>query len=284
MTFDTSAVATQPQETTGPRRARMLRYGLWQMRDYFLERGLHTMIIAALFTFPGVMIVRAMIHGQADDAATVRPGAVIGDGALSATQHAEVLQVALDQIRGITGIIVFLGALLAVQGLASNDRKHGYFRFLFAKPVTPERYYGQAFVVHWLGFTIAFVLLLLLWGWLAVPVISVRLVVAGALLWLCYAGICFLLTAATRWDWLLLAAVAIVSTMLWTRYGTSTSVFARLLWLLPPLTKVDAVYAAAASTHPGPMPWGTLAWLTGYGVACYVAGLFVLHHRRLATP
>lgn len=272
-----------PQREQPPRRAQMLRYASWQLRDYLFERGMPTMALAALFTFPGVMGVRAVMGRFAEHSLSVRPSAIIRYGSLTAAQHAQLNEMSLGFIRSIIGMVVFLGALLAVQGLASNDRKNGYFRFLFAKPVTPERYYGQGFLVHWLGFLLALVLLLLLWGWLALPVISARLLLAAGLLWLCYAGIGFLLTAASRWDWLILAAAAIVSNALWTKYGDSASVFAKLLYLLPPLTKVDSVYAAATSTQPVDMPWATIAWLAGYGAVCYVAGLVVLHHRRLAT-
>ncbi len=55
-------------------------------------------------------------------------------------------------LRGILGTIVFVGALFAMNGIVANDRKQGFYRFLFAKPMTPSRYYGQAFFVHWAGF------------------------------------------------------------------------------------------------------------------------------------
>ena len=271
-------------ETTAsaPRRARLARYALWQARDYALERGLPTVVLAALFAFPGAMAVRGMIRQFAEGHAAVRPSAVLRYGSLAAAQQAQVHDLGVALIHQVVGGVVFLAALLAIQGLASNDRKNGYFRFLFAKPVRPERYYGQAFVVHWASFGVALVLMLLLFGWVAVPVISGRLVAAMMLVYLCYAGIAFLLTALSRWDWLVLVGVAIASTALWTKYGESASPLAKLLWLLPPLTKVEAVYAAATSTVA--MPWDTVAWLAGYGLACFVAGLFVLHRRRLAIP
>lgn len=277
---------TMPADTTTapPRRAHLARYALWQARDYAVERGLPTWILAALFVFPGAMAGRRMIHELAAGHVTVRPSAVMRYGSLAAAQHAQVHEFTLGFIRGIAGIIVFLAALLAVQGLASNDRKHGYYRFLFAKPVAPGRYYGQAFLVHWAAFLAALALFFLVFGWLVVPVISANLFVAMALVYLCYAGIAFLLTATTKWDWILMVAVSLASTTLWTRFGDSTSPLAKLLWLLPPLTKTDAVYAAAASPHPVEMPWGTIAWLAGYGLVCFIAGLAVLHRRRLATP
>jgi hypothetical protein len=40
------------------------------------------------------------------------------------------------------------------------------------------------------------------------------------------------------------------------------------------------VYEAVASGRP--LPWDLLAWFAGYGAVCFVIGLVVLRHRRLA--
>jgi len=249
-----------------PRRARMGRYALWQARDYVFERGLPTMLVGSIFPFLAALALRAR-----------RPA-----GALTVEQHAAFVEMSLMSLRPLFGSIVFLGALLGMNGLVSNDRKNGHYRFLFAKPVTPERYYGQAFIVHAAGFLVAIVLLGLLWGAFVVPVMSVDMLVAMWLLYIGYAGIAFFLTAAAKWDWLSLVAVALVSTVLWERYGASTHPLATLLYLLPPLPRTDSVYAAVATQSP--LPWNTLAWFAGYGVACFLAALVVLRHRRLATP
>jgi hypothetical protein len=37
-----------------------------------------------------------------------------------------------------------------------------------------------------------------------------------------------------------------------------------------------------ASGAPIVIPWSILAWLAGYGAACFAAGLIVLRYRRLA--
>jgi ABC-type transport system involved in multi-copper enzyme maturation permease subunit len=183
-------------------------------------------------------------------------------------------------IVALLGNLVFLGALFAMNGIVANDRKQGFYRFLFSKPLPPDRYYGQAFVVHWAGFLAIFTLLGLIYQGLVGPVLTAPLYVAVGLMYLCYAGIAFALSAAARWDWLSLVAVTVASNYLWLQYGASTSVAARLLYLLPPIHRTSAVYEAAA--RGAELPWGLVAWFAGYGVACFAIGLQVLRRRRLA--
>ena len=48
--------------------------------------------------------------------------------------------------------IVSLSVLIAVNGIVSTDRKKGYYRFLFAKPVSAGRaIYAQLFFVYMAG-------------------------------------------------------------------------------------------------------------------------------------
>jgi hypothetical protein len=118
-------------------------------------------------------------------------------------------------LRGILGTIVFVGALFAMNGIVANDRKQGFYRFLFAKPMTPSRYYGQAFFVHWAGFVAVMIVLGLVYGVLIWPVLSRPLLVVIALMFVAYSGIAFLLSAAARWDWMSLVVVSVAATYLW---------------------------------------------------------------------
>jgi ABC-type transport system involved in multi-copper enzyme maturation permease subunit len=183
-------------------------------------------------------------------------------------------------LTGTLGVIVFLGALLAMNGIVANDRKLGYYRFLFSKPMSPGRYYGQAFVVNSAGWLAIVSLLALVYGLYITPLLSVTFVGAIGLVFLCYAGVAFLLSATARWDWLSLVFVTVATTLLQQRFGSSTSPFARLLHLLPPLQETTRVYEALAEGVA--LPWHSVAWLGGYGAACFVAALVVLRHRRLA--
>jgi hypothetical protein len=274
-----------PTRSAPRRRARMGAYALWQLRDYLFDRGAPTFIVATLFGYLGL---QPLLGSLQRNGGGVPAALVTKFGSEAAARAVMMNEFNYMFLRGFIGTLVFLGALFAMNGIVANDRKLGFYRFLFAKPVAPARYYGQAFVIHWAGFLGVMTLLGLIYGALVWPVLSWPLMSVVALTFLCYAGIAFLLSAAARWDWLSLVAVSVAASYLWGRFGSSTSPFAKLLYLLPPLHRTDEVYAsvagrptfAAGAQHV--LPWTSIWWIAGYGAACFVLGLIVLRHRRLA--
>jgi hypothetical protein len=247
------------------------------MRDYLMDRGAPTLIVSTLFAY---LAIGPMLPALRRSLADVPARQVARYGSVEAARQALVSDFNFSFLNSFLGVIVFLGALFAMRGIVADDRKQGYYRFLFSKPVTPARYYGQAFAVHGLGFAIVVLVLGTLYGVTVAPVLSASLVSTLMLVYLCYAGIAFVLSAAARWDWLSLVSVTVAATYLWARFGESRSVLAKLLYLLPPIHKTGEVYEAAARGVA--LPWQTIAWIAGYGVICFVGGLIVLRHRRLA--
>jgi ABC-type transport system involved in multi-copper enzyme maturation permease subunit len=268
-------VAASPASPS--RGARLAAYAPWQARDYLMDRGAPTVLIGVLF---GYMVAGPMVASMNFSLAQMSTNAVARAGGAAAAHAASVAELTATLLGVLLGNLVFLGALFAMNGIVANDRKQGFYRFLFSKPLSPDRYYGQAFVLHWVGFLLVVTLLGLLYQGLVGPVLTVPLYVAVALMYLCYAGIAFALSAAARWDWLSLVAVTVASNYLWLRYGGSTSVAAHLLYLFPPIHRTSAVYEAVARGTP--LPWELLAWFAGYGAVCFAIGLVVLRHRRLA--
>jgi hypothetical protein len=269
-----STRAEIPKEQTG-RGARLGPYALWQLRDYLLDRGVATFLITALTGYLSAVPVYVMLRQSFD-----RPELVARYGSAAAARAAIAHEASAAFLNGTLGVIVFLGALLAMNGIVANDRKLGYYRFLFSKPMSPERYYGQAFAVHTGGWLLIVSLLAFVYGLFIVPLLSVGFLAGVGLVFLCYAGVAFLLSATARWDWLSLVFVTVATTLLQQRFGTSSSPFAMLLHLLPPLQETAPVYAALAEGVA--LPWHSIAWLGGYGAACFVAALVVLRYRRLA--
>ncbi len=269
---DPGAASTRPA-----RRARLARYGFWQLRDYLLDRGGPTFIIAVLL---GYLTVAPLLTGLHTNLAHVSPRLLAKHGSLELARRAVMSDFNGAIFGSLTGALVFLGALLGMNGIVANDRKSGYYRFLFTKPVSPSRYYGQAFLLHCAGFLLVVAALDVVYGMAPSPLLTGPRLVVIAFVFLCYAGIAFLLSAAARWDWLSLVAVTVAVSYLWDTFGESTSPSAKLLYLLPPLHRTGEIYHAAAKGTA--LPWHALLWIAGYGVVCLVAGLVVLRYRRLA--
>jgi ABC-type transport system involved in multi-copper enzyme maturation permease subunit len=270
-------VSTHVERATEPARprARLGAYALWQLRDYLFDRGVATLLITALTGYLSAVPIYLMLQQNFD-----RPELVAKYGSAAAARAAAAHHGSASFLNGTLGVIVFLGALLAMNGIVANDRKLGYYRFLFSKPMSAERYYGQAFAVNTVAWLAIVSLLALVYGLFIVPLLSVAFLGGIALVFLCYAGVAFLLSATARWDWLSLVFVTVATTLLHQRFGTSSSPFAKLLYLLPPLHETTGVYEALAEGVA--LPWHSIAWLGGYGAACFVAALVVLRHRRLA--
>jgi ABC-type transport system involved in multi-copper enzyme maturation permease subunit len=270
--LDASARSSSP-----PSRARLGAYALYQCRDYVMDRGVPTALVGTLF---GYMVGGTMIKGMNMQLQQMSPAALVQRGGLEAVRAGMVADITSLFLTALLGNLVFLGALFAMNGIVANDRKQGTYRFLFAKPLSPERYYGQAFVLHWIGFLVVTSLLGLFYYAMVGPVLTAPLFAAVALMYLCYAGIAFALSAAARWDWLSLVAVTVASNYFWLRYGMSTGALKPLLYLLPPFHRTSEVYLAVAKGAA--LPWHLLGWFAGYGAGCFVIGLVVLRFRRLA--
>ena len=258
-------------------RARIGRYGLWQMRDYLMDRGSPTLIVSVLF---GYLTVAPMLMGYKRNLAMLPPKLIAKYGGMDGARAVLMHDVNEMFLRTFLGVVVFLGALFAMNGIVADDRKKGHYRFLFAKPVSPSRYYGQAFVIHWAGFVAVGCLMALIYGAFASSILTLPFVYVLALMFLMYAGIAFALSAAARWDWLSLVTMTVLASYMWGRFGESTSVLAKLLYLLPPLHRTSEIYEAIAKGDPVNLP--LLLWFAGYGAVAYVAGLVVLRYRRLA--
>lgn len=262
---------------TAPRRGRVGLYGLWQLRDFLLDRGVPILIISSLL---GYLTVAPMLPALHRNLASLPPRLIARWGGIDGATSVMMKDFNELFLRNFLGAVVFLGALLAMNGIVANDRKLGYYRFLFTKPVAPWRYYGQAFLVHWAGYVAILALLGATYGWLVWPILGGPLLIVVTLMFFAYGGITFVLSAAARWDWLSLVTVTAASSYFWDRFKASESAAARLLYLLPPLHRTTEVYNAVAKGDP--LPWPLLEWFAGYGAACFVLGLVVLRFRRLA--
>jgi len=237
------------------------RYALWHLRDYLRDKGVATLITLAMLGYlNSVPVSRARSAGVS--------GALLD-------------QVADQAFVSWLGSLGILGVLFATNGIVADDRRHGYYRLLFAKPVSVVQFYAQKFAAYGVGFVLVAALLLCVYNVVIERFFPVVLLPTLALVYVALGGIGFLLSAAWRFDWLSLATVLLGSRIVWELFGASGGVPGLLIRALPPVHLADGVYGAIRAGAP--VPTGDVVWLVGYGVACFIAGLAVVRRRPLAT-
>jgi hypothetical protein len=204
-------------------------------------------------------------------------------GATATMPLAAVPEPLLERVlRQLVSTLVFLGTFFATNGIVANDRKQGYYKFLFAKPVAPPAYYAATFAVYGTGLVLVSLVLLGVWAVVVTPMFPAALIPVVVLMFVAYGGIGFLLSAAWRFDWISLVTVLLVANVSWNLWGDRSGPVFWLLHVLPPVHHADRVYDLLVPSG-APMPWASIAWLGGYGLACFLLGLVVIRRRPLGT-
>src|SRR5688572_13154078 len=174
---------------------RLGRYAPWMVRDYFLWGGVATFTIVAGF---GMLFWRGMsgaIERANDPEATTR--VITG---LAST---------------LAGMVATLGPLIATLSIVSIDRMHGYYRFLFSRPVSPQAYYATKFGINAAGFLLVAAAL---WAAFSMGITSLsapRFLPVMALNYLFIGGIVYLVSVLTRMDLLVSILIYFVSAIMW---------------------------------------------------------------------
>ena len=180
----------------------------------------------------------------------------------------------------VTSSVVSLAVLIALNGIVSTDRKMGYYRFLFSKPVSAVAYYAQLFFVYMIG-TLFIMLVLSAVLHTVVPAFKIfNFLLYAAIIYICMGGIGFFVSVATRFDWLTLAAVWFGSRILRGLYGPRPGWKSKAVELLPPVHKLDEV-SQSLITH-GTAHTSDVLWLLGYGALFFALGLLILRRGSLA--
>lgn len=243
------------------RRARLWSYVGWQARDFVFERGAPLVIVATLMTFPIIMGLREM-----------------SERAPNAAQAASMANYAVVQLFAEFSLI---SVLIGINGVVSNDRVRGYYRFLFAKPVSIPRYYAQAYMVNGIGLLATALGLCAAIYTLGYPVFAARVVLTVGLVYVSLGGLGFLYSTVARFDWVLMGGTWGVAQVLRAVYPANESRAGKVIdVILPPFHRLRDVGQQLARGEPADA--GMLAWLLGWGIACFVLGLFILRRRPLA--
>lgn len=233
----------------------LTRYAYWHLRDFIRERGLALLITSTLLGFTFVAPMRAMMGSNIDEANAKR-----------------ILVLALPQI-------VFISAFIGLNGLISTDRKFGYYRFLFSKPVSIPAYYAQYFVISLIGFVAAFALLFGVFAIVVRPLNFIPALTFCALVYLSLGGIAFLISSLFRFDWPILAGVYLGSLIANGMWALDTGWRMVIRDALPPLHKLSPALTDLMTF--GTLDTKAVAWLLGYSALCFVAGLIVLWRRPI---
>jgi hypothetical protein len=231
------------------------RYALWQFRDFIRERGLAMLLVGALIGFTIVGPVRGM--GREIDA-----------------RLAKTLLVA------VLSQVAFITAFIALNGIISTDRKMGYYRFLFSKPVSIPAYYAQLFVIYFVGFMAVCAVLMGAFAVFAHPVSLTGPLLFCGLVFLSLGGIAFLISSLFRYDWPILAGIFLGSAILHGMWQQREGWRRMVLSVLPPVYRLPEVLPDILNL--GTVESQDVLWLLGYSAICFAAGLFVLRRRPFA--
>lgn len=244
-------------------RGRLGAYLAFQARDFLLLRAALPTILVLLF---GWTMVKTVPSGM-DWAAPV-PGQ----------------RFLAEIVRVLSGMFITLGAFLGVARMVTDDRANGYFRFLFSKPVSVVRFYGQQWLLTGAGLVVLSGALASLLAAATAPVPVAEIMVVMGLTWVLVGGVGFALSAATNYDAAVLVIAYVVSSALHAFKDAPGSTMAPWLQQLTrvtmPLHRLDYVRDQLYAGNS--MPWGHAAIVAGYGAAFAVAAVVILRRVSLS--
>jgi len=236
-------------------RARLGAYARWQLRDFTLGPG-------------GIMIGLVLLQIWITSRTTV---IVSGNEARTPS---------LDWLVQAVGLI---GSIYATTSVISEDRARGFYRFLFAKPLGPVRYYAQAFALRGVVLIILAAAISVLGTMIAHPVPLLGAVAYTAIMYLFAGGITICQSTVWRFAWVGSLAVFLVSIPVAQLAAPDAPVgpFWHAMWraahvLLPPFSQQTFLHAMLASAPNWGDIAGSIVWCVGYGLIALVAGALVV--------
>ncbi|MBA3645469.1 MAG: hypothetical protein H0W63_04770 [Gemmatimonadaceae bacterium] len=240
------------------KRSRLLRYALYQLSDYFWERGVMVAAIALLNLASSVI----SLHNLSPEERVIVPGNEVANAVL------------------ITfGTIMLLAVVFSSQELIGRSRKLGHYKLIFAKPANPALFYGQLFAVNFLGTIILITILAGVFSAVATPVSVWGIAAVTACGFILLGGIGFLVSAFVNFDSLLVMGIVGVS-LLVSAYGEAHGGIATTVAkVLPPVRQMHNMSVVMIGLDANITD---VIWVLSYGTGAFIAGLVALHFRELA--
>lgn len=193
--------------------------------------------------------------------------------------------------RSTVTLFLPVGAFLASVNLISVDRQQGHVRFFFSKPVNVIGYYGQAYLLHGVTFTLLFGLITWLFGQASSSIPVIPAMEAAVLTFVLIGSLGFMLGALTRYEGGIIALAYLVAAVTQqvvaqarevspTRLADIPAVVRYLAAILPPAHDLDRVRNAlyTASVVDTTM----FAHVLGYSAGAIVIGVIALRRLPLA--
>jgi hypothetical protein len=230
--------------------ATLLQYSPRQLRDTLLTRGAAMSVIAVVFSLPILMVaVRIPPNGAA----------VLLDGTLSAMSP-------------------FL-VMVATYGIIGEDVRRGYFRFLFAKPISPVLYYAQAFLAALIAFLAAQLIVVAVFALAVEPAWPERWLLERTVFFLSLGSVIFALSRVLSIDWLIGLLLFVVGQGVRDWYPVSESLRGKVF---------NVVFPPSHLMGSGLFPvegieWGHVAWVVGYAAMCLAIGLSLVRFMPFGT-
>lgn len=243
--------------------ARLGRYAPIQLMDYVIERGLVTFGMGLLF---GWMMKIALEQSAGGNWAS-------GDDSLRIIRLFFV---------SYLGLFTWFATLTAVNGIISNDRTKGTFRFLFAKPVNVLRYYAQAWLINGLGLLLVLAALMGIFAIAVRPFFPSGILLYVAMTYVILGGVGFFLSAVTKRDGIWLVVFWLVAIIVRGQFHDRTGFKASLVrFVTPPTNEMSLFIDAVMNNRPADM--GTFAAAVAYGAVFVALGLIVLRYRPMSS-
>lgn len=236
-------------------RARLGRYGQWQLRDYLLGAGGITIVFVLLLVW---IASRSESIGSNGD------------------RHTPPLD-------SLVHLVALLGSIFATSNLISEDRSRGYYRFLFAKPMDPVRFYAQAFALRGLVVIAIAAFVAGIAGVFTTPISVPCAIVYAAISYVLVGGVTVCQSTVWRFAWvgsliMFLASGAVAGLASpQSPIGPGWRAFWYVLHvLLPPFSQEDLLHRMLVSIPDWSALAGSIAWSLGYGVLALVAAVLVI--------
>jgi len=235
-------------------RARLGRYAPYQLRDYIIGPGGITILFVVLLVF-----LTSRTRGM--------PGP---------DQH-------LPPLDWLIELVAILGSVLATTGLVSDDRSRNYYRFLFAKPMDPVRYYAQAFVLRGLVVILIATFIAAVANAITFPIPVLGAIVYTAIFYLFVGGITMAQSTVWRFGWVGSLATFLIAKLVAMLASPQAGVeqpwrsgWIALHFVLPPFAQQDQLHSLLSSTPDWGLVAGSIAWCVGYGCLALAAAALVI--------